>query len=246
MSSRRPCVANWSITTHSPSDLEWHGRRRDIGGPQWAAMYRTKLLTLVAGALIVGSVVAGWIAIGRLAAATQRGLARTEQSLSTARDLATDTASSAGQLQQVITVVGEGLKSTVNALVATRQVSAGVRGLLDVVSVFDRIENLSQSLTDAEASIAEVEIDLAEASGSVEEAGPVLDQAVSSLASIPAELDRSISEVESSRARIGQQVWLWRLAIAAGGAALMVMLVLISQLRGVVLARSPVAGEPQP
>ena len=209
-------------------------------------MYRSKMLTLLAGVLIVGSVVAGWIAIGRLAAATQRGLARTEQSLSTARDLAADTASSAGQLQQVITVVGEGLSSTVEALVATRQVSAGVRGLLDVVSVFDRVENLSKSLTDAEASIAVVEIDLAEASGSVEEAGPVLDKAVTSLTSIPAELDRSIAEVESSRARIGQQVWLWRLAIAAGGAALMVMLLLIAQLRRAVIGRSGEVGEPQP
>ncbi len=209
-------------------------------------MYRSKMLTLLAGVLIVGSVVAGWIAIGRLAAATQRGLARTEQSLSTARDLAADTASSAGQLQQVITVVGEGLSSTVEALVATRQVSAGVRGLLDVVSVFDRVENLSKSLTDAEASIAVVEIDLAEASGSVEEAGPVLDKAVTSLTSIPAELDRSIAEVESSRARIGQQVWLWRLAIAAGGAALMVMLLLIAQLRRAVIGRSGAVGEPQP
>ena len=209
-------------------------------------MYRSKTLTLLAGLLIVASVVAGWIAIGRLAAATQRGLARTEESLSTARDLAADTASSAGQLQQVITVVGQGLSSTVDALVATRQVSASVRGLLDVVSVFDRVENLSQSLTDAEASIAVVEIDLAEASGSVEEAGPVLDKAVTSLTAIPAELDRSITEVESSRARIGQQVWLWRLAIAAGGAALMVMLLLIAQLRRAVIGRSAEVGEPQP
>ena len=121
-----------------------------------------------------------------------------------------------------------------------------MRGLLDVVSVFDRVENLSKSLTDAEASIAVVEIDLAEASGSVEEAGPVLDKAVTSLTSIPAELDRSIAEVESSRARIGQQVWLWRLAIAAGGAALMVMLLLIAQLRRAVIGRSGAVGEPQP
>ena len=210
-------------------------------------MYRSRMLTAIAGLLILCSVVAGWIAIGRLAAATQRGLARTEQSLSTARDLAADTASSARQLHQVVTVVGEGLSSTVDALVATRQVSASVRGLLDVVSVFDRVENLSKSLTEAEASIAVVEIDLAEASGSIDEASPVLDKAVASLTSIPAELDRSIAEVASSRARIGQQVWLWRLAVAAGGAALMVMLVLvlIGQLRRLVISRS-VTGEAQP
>ena len=59
----------------------------------------------------------------------------------------------------------------------------------------------------------------------------MLDEAITSLQSIPDELDRSIAEVESSRTRVGQQVWLWRLAIVAGGAALVVMLVLIAQLR---------------
>jgi hypothetical protein len=206
-------------------------------------MYRSKALTVLAGVLILGSIVAGWIAVGRLAVATQRGLDRTGQSLSAARDLAVVTASSADQLQQVITVVGEGLSSTVDALVATRQVSASVRELLDVVSVFNRVENLSKSLSDAEASIAVVEIDLAEASGSIEEAGPVLEQAVTSLTSIPTDLDRSIVEVESSRARIGRQVWLWRLAITAGGAALMVMLLLLAELRGLVVARSAGAVE---
>ena len=208
-------------------------------------MNRSKLLTLLAVVLIVASVVAGWIAVGRLAVATQRGLARTEESLSTARDLAAETALSADRLHQVVKVVGEGLSSTADALVATRQVSASVRGLLDVVSVFDRVANLSKSLTDAEASIAVVEVDLAEASGSIEEAGPVLDKAVTSLTAIPASLDRSIAEVESSRARIGQQVWLWRLALAAGGAALLVMLLLIAQLRELIVVR-PLPTKPQP
>jgi hypothetical protein len=197
-------------------------------------MNRSKILTWLAAVLITGSVVAGWIAIGRLAAATQRGLARTEQSLSSARELAVTTADSADQVQQVIGVIGEGLSSTADALVATRQVSASVRGLLDVASIFDRVQNLSDNLKAAEASIAVVEIDLQEASGSVAEASPELAKAITSLKSIPDQLQRSIAEVESSRTRIGQQVWLWRLAIAAGGAALAVMLVLIAQLRAVV------------
>jgi hypothetical protein len=191
-------------------------------------MNRSRVLIWMAGVLIVGSVVAGWIAIGRLASATERGMARTAESLSSARDLAADTASSAGELQRVIAIVGEGLGSTGDALVATRQVSTSVRGLLDVASVFDRVENLSDALTEAEASIAEVEIDLAEAAGSIEEAAPVLDKAVASLQSIPAELDRSIAEVSASRTRIGDQVWLWRFAMLAGGAALLVMLALIT------------------
>jgi methyl-accepting chemotaxis protein len=204
-------------------------------------MNRSRVLMWMAGVLISGSVLAGWIAIGRLAAATQRGMARTEQSLSSARDLAADTASSAGELRRVVHVVGEGLGSTSDALVATRAVSRSVRGLLDAASIFDRVEDLTDSLTEAEASIAKVEIDLAEASGSIEEAEPVLDKAIASLHSIPDELDRSIAEVKSSRTRIGQQVWLWRLAIVAGGAALIVMLALIAQLRA-----SGVSGAGQP
>jgi hypothetical protein len=201
-------------------------------------MNRSKILTWLAAVLIAGSVVAGWIAIGRLAAATQRGLARTEQSLSSARELAVTTADSADQVQQLIDVIGEGLGSTADALVATRQVSSSVRGLLDVASIFDRVQNLTDDLKNAEASIAVVEIDLQEASGSVTEALPQLAKAITSLKSIPDQLDRSIAEVESSRARIGQQVWLWRLAIAAGGAALVVMLVLIAQLRTAVISVS--------
>ena len=204
-------------------------------------MNRSRVLMWMAGVLIAGSVLAGWIAIGRLAAATQRGMARTEQSLSSARDLAADTASSAGELRRVVHVVGEGLGSTADALVATREVSRSVRGLLDAAAIFDRVEDLTDSLTEAEASIAKVEIDLAEASGSIEEAEPVLDKAIASLHSIPDELDRSIAEVKSSRTRIGQQVWLWRLAIVAGGAALIVMLALIAQLRA-----SGVSGAGQP
>jgi CHASE3 domain sensor protein len=207
-------------------------------------MPRSKLLICLAVALIAGSVVASWIAIGRLASATQRGLARTEQSLSSARDLAADTAASASELQRVTGIVGEGLSSTADALVATRQVSASVRGLLDVATVFNRVEDLSDKLTEAEVSIARVEIDLAEAAGSIEEATPVLDQAIASLQAIPGELDRSIAEVKSSRTRIGQQVWLWRLAIVTGAAALLVMLALIRSVSGPteVSRRTPVEG----
>jgi methyl-accepting chemotaxis protein len=195
-------------------------------------MNRSKLLVWLSGALIVVSVIAGWIAIGRLAAATEHGMERTEESLKTARDLAADTASSAGELRRVIPLVGESLSSTADALAATREVSKSVRGLLGIASIFNRVENLTDSLTAAEASIAEVEITLAEAAGSIEEAAPVLDRAVASLQGIPDELDRSIAAVEASRTRIGEQVWLWRLAMVAGGAALLLMLALISQLRG--------------
>jgi hypothetical protein len=194
-------------------------------------MIRSKLMMWMAGVLVVGSVVAGWIAVGRLASATQRGLARTELALSSARSLAADTAASATELQRLVGVIGEGLGKTSDALVATRQVSQSVRGLLDVASFIKSVDNLTASLKTAEATISEVEIDLAEASGSIQESGPVLDKTVAALQAIPDQLDQSIASVKSSASRVGQQVWLWRVAVAAGGAALLVMLMLIAELR---------------
>jgi len=182
-------------------------------------MNRSRVIAVAAGVLIAASVILGWIAIGRLGHATERGLARTEQSLTSARALAADTAASAEQLQTLIGLVGEGLSGTSDALVATRQVSASVRGLLDIASVFDKVENLTTQLQNAEASIADVEVTLAEAAGAIDEAAPTLDKAVQSMQSIPAELDRSIADVAASRRQIDQQVWLWRAAMLAGGAA---------------------------
>jgi len=203
-------------------------------------MIRSKLMMWIAGVLVVGSVVAGWIAVGRLASATQRGLARTELALSSARSLAADTAASATELQRLVGVIGEGLGKTSDALVATRQVSQSVRGLLDVASFIKGVDNLTASLKTAEATISEVEIDLAEASGSIQESGPVLDKTVAALQAIPDQLDQSIASVKSSESRVGQQVWLWRVAVAAGGAALLVMLMLIADVRRVVSRRPEV------
>jgi len=202
-------------------------------------MHRSKLWTGLAALLIVVSVVAGWIAIGHLAAATQRGIARTELALLSARDLASDTADSALELQRIVRLVGDGLGSTSDALVATRQVSSNVRRFLDVASFIGSVDDLSASLRDAEATIANVEVDLDEASGAVDEAAPVLDSTVASLKGIPGQLDESIAEVRSSASRIGEQVWLWRLAMAAGGAALLVVLALIADLRRAVASTQP-------
>ena len=193
----------------------------------------------MAALLIVVSVVAGWIAIGHLAAATQRGIARTELALASARDLASDTADSASELQRIVGLVGDGLGSTSDALVATRQVSGNVRRFLDLASFINSVDDLSASLRDAEATIATVEVDLDEASGAVDEAAPVLDSTVASLKGIPGQLDESIAEVRSSASRIGEQVWLWRLAMAAGGAALLVVLALIADLRRAVASTQP-------
>src|SRR3954447_122829 len=202
-------------------------------------MPRSKLLSGLAGLLIVVSVAAGWIAIGHLAAATKRGIARTELALVSARGLAADTAESATELERVLGLVGGGLGSTSDALVATRQVSSNVRRFLDVASFVNSVDDLSASLKDAETTIANVEVDLDEASGAIEEAGPALAETVGSLQAIPGQLDLSISEINSSASRIGEQVWLWRLAMIAGGAALLIVLALIADLRRAVIPVEP-------
>jgi len=142
-------------------------------------------------------------------------------------------------LQRIVGLVGDGLGSTSDALVATRQVSSNVRRFLDLASFINSVDDLSASLRDAEATIATVEVDLDEASGAVDEAAPVLDSTVASLKGIPGQLDESIAEVRSSASRIGEQVWLWRLAMTAGGAALLVVLALIADLRRAVAATQP-------
>jgi len=216
-----------------------HRRPHERTAQQWAAMHRSKLLSGVAAVLIVVSVIAGWIAIGHLATATERGIARTELALVSARDLASETADSAGELQRIIGLVGDGLGSTADALVATRQVSSNVRRLLDVASFINRVDDLNSSLKDAEATIANVEVDLDEASGAVSEAAPVLDSTIESLKSIPDQLDQSIAAVRSSASKIGEQVWLWRLAMTAGGVALLLVLALIADLRRAVATTQP-------
>ena len=114
---------------------------------------------------------------------------------------------------------------------ATRQVSRNVRKFLDVASFVNSVDDLNASLKDAETTIANVEVDLDEASGAIEEAGPALAETVDSLQAIPGQLELSISEIKSSASRIGEQVWLWRLAMIAGAAALLALLGLMADLR---------------
>ena len=77
---------------------------------------------------------------------------------------------------------------------------------MDVASFIGSVENLTDSLRDAEATIAEVEIDLAEASGSIEETTPLLDDTVSDAEAVtrrPRSLDRR-GEIERERASVNR------------------------------------------
>ena len=166
--------------------------------------------------MIVIGAIAAWIAVGRLADAVERSLVQVEDSIETAKLLSETTAASAAEVEDVIEVVGDGLGSTGEALAATRQVSANVRQLLEVVDFFNRVDDLKVSLEEAEASLQEVETSLAAASTSVQATGPVLHETVLALEKIPAQLDATLIEARLAREGVGNQTFLWRVAILVG------------------------------
>jgi hypothetical protein len=92
-----------------------------------------------------------------------------------------------------------------------------VLGFLDFIGSVDDLKN---SLKDAEAELAKVQGSLKDGAASLTEAVPVIHQTVVALEAIPAELDKVISDAESARNKVDDQVWLWRLAIVAGCLAL--------------------------
>jgi hypothetical protein len=165
--------------------------------------------------LVAVGAVAAWVAVGRIADATQLALFRMESALLSARDLADSTASSASELEQVVVVVGDGLRSTSDALAATKDVSASVRRILDLVDFIGRVDDLQQSLKEAEASLVFVQGSLNTAASTLEQAGPALHETVVALAAVPEQIDQAITDAAAARGRLDDQVWLWRLAIVA-------------------------------
>ena len=183
---------------------------------------RRSLPTVLAASMVLValSAVAAWIAVGGLANATDRALARMESALVAARDLADTTASSASELQQVVEVVGDGLGKTAEAVAATRDVSKSVRELLGLVDFIGSVESLVTSLEQAEKDLVFVQGSLITASTTLDQAGPALQETVDALAALPGEIDAAIADSQEARARIDNQVWLWRLAIVAGALAI--------------------------
>lgn len=169
--------------------------------------------------LVAVSAAAGWVAVGRIADATERALARMESALLNARELASTTADSAAELEEVVGVVGDGLEGTADAVAATRAVSASVRGVLDLVDFIGSVDELQQSLADAEATLVFVEGSLNTAVSTVEAAIPVLHATVVALESVPGEIDAALADAAEARAKLDDQVWLFRLAIVAAAGA---------------------------
>ncbi|MEN9643372.1 MAG: hypothetical protein RL238_41 [Actinomycetota bacterium] len=170
--------------------------------------------------LVALSAVAAWIAVGGLANATDRALARMESALVSARDLADSTASSASELQQVVAVVGDGLGKTADAVAATREVSKSVRELLGIVDFIGSVDSLVTSLEQAEKDLVFVQGSLITASTTLDQAAPALQETVDALAAVPGEIDAAIADSQEAREKIDNQVWLWRLAIVAGALAI--------------------------
>ncbi|MFM2076390.1 MAG: hypothetical protein RJA49_280 [Actinomycetota bacterium] len=175
---------------------------------------------LVSIVLVAISAAAAWVAVGGIANATERALERMESALTVAKDLADTTASSASELEQVVGVMSDGLANTADAVAATRDVSASVRKILDLVDFIGSVDALQKSLTDAEAQLVFVQGSLITASTTLEQAGPALHETVVALSAIPDEIDAAIADASAARQRVGNQVWLWRLAVVTGALAI--------------------------
>jgi hypothetical protein len=176
---------------------------------------------LVSILLVAISAAAAWVAVGGIANATERALERMESALSVAKDLADTTASSASELEQVVGVMSDGLATTADAVVATRDVSASVRKILDLVDFIGSVDALQKSLTEAEAQLVFVQGSLITASTTLDQAVPALHETVVALSAIPDEIDAAIADATAARERVGNQVWLWRLAVVTGALAIM-------------------------
>jgi hypothetical protein len=175
----------------------------------------------VAMVLIGVSAVLAWIAVGGLANSTERALERMESALVTARDLADTAASSASEVESLTQVVGDGLGNTASALKSTQNVSAQVRKVLGFISFIGSIDDLKNSLKDAEAELEGLEASLSTASTTLVDAGPALHETVVALQAVPDQIDAAIADATVARKKLGDQVWLWRLAVAAGALAVM-------------------------
>lgn len=175
----------------------------------------------VAMALVAVSAVMAWIAVGGLASSTERALERMETALVTARDLADTAASSASEVESLAQVVGDGLGNTASALKATQDVSANVRKVLGFIDFIGSIDDLKNSLKEAEAELTTLEGSLTTASTTLVDAGPALHETVVALQAVPDQIDAAIADAADARARVGSQVWLWRLAVVAGSLAVL-------------------------
>lgn len=186
-------------------------------GQNAAMRSRRRLHTILAVSMVLTAIagVVGWVAVGRIADATQLALLRMESALVVAKDLADTTASSASELEQVVAVVGEGLANTSTAVGAMADVSENVRKILGIIDFIGSVGDLNESLLQTEQSLVFVQGSLNTASTTLEQAGPALHETVLALAAVPDEIDAAIEDAALARARVDDQVWLFRLGIVA-------------------------------
>ena len=181
------------------------------------------------GHLDRGSVIAGWIAIGRLAAATQRGMARTEESLSIgAQSSPRIPRRRLGSYDMWSALLAKASAARPMRWLRPVRSARSVRGLLDIASIFNRVEDL----TDSSDGRPRRRLPWSR-SISPRRRAPSRKQCRCSTSHRLAAVDPRRTRRLDRRGRgqqspDRQQVWLWRLAIVAGGAALLVMLALIA------------------
>ena len=186
------------------------------------------------------------IAAGDLGGASVSGLRATEMALGQAAELADATAALAVALEKSVITLAHGMGSAGEAMEHTVEVSANVRRLLGSVSLlgvpgFAEVDDLSNSLELAEASLLEVQGGMNETQANLIAAGPELSQAVVTLEAVPGKLRAAQAIVRETTQRFDRQVVLWRLVIAFAALAMLLALVAVE---GVASAASRNSDQP--
>jgi hypothetical protein len=215
-----------------------------LGHNEGVNSLKTTWFTRTAMVLAVVGTTLALTATGNLGGASATGLRATEVALGRAAELADATAALAVALEKSVITLANGTGSTAEAMEHTVEVSTNVRRLLDAVSLlglpsFTEVDDLSNSLELAEASLLEVQGGMNETQANLIAAGPELSQTVGTLEAVPGELRAAQAIIRETTQRLDRQVVLLRLVILF--AALAMLLALVALERVASTARSSTA-----
>jgi len=191
------------------------------------------LLVLVAGCV-------AWVAVGRLGHVSKAGLHQTDVAMGDAVALADSTAVISQQIQNSLVAVASGMGAASDAIGNTIDVSKNVRRVLDLGSFFGRVDDLSNSLANTEASLAEAQGALSETQQNLVGAEPGVDGAVTVMKELPDQLRTAQQKLHNASGEVDGYVALLRTLIVLLAIVALLMFVVLDRLTGQVARLSAV------
>jgi hypothetical protein len=189
--------------------------------------------------LVVAAAIFAWIAIGRLGDVSKRGLEQTDLALGDAVLLAEATADITEEIQSSLVTVATGMGAAAEAIGNTVQVSENVRAILDIGSFFGRVDDLTTSLANTEASLEEAQGAIEETQASLVAAEPAVADAVDVLRQLPEQLRDTQSKLERTTERVDGYVVLLRALIVFVAVAALFGFLVLDRLTQQVAALTP-------